>query len=452
MVSEREPGRTGDPTLDDLREGLTAAYGTDYGAHDLTSISRYTDTTRQAETYRDRRVLLAGDAAHVHGPQGGQGLNIGVQDAVNLGWKLAQVVRGTSPASLLDTYHAERHPIGARVLRDTMAMAPLFRGGERVDALREILTELLAMDEPRIRLGGMMSGLDVHYDLGEGHPLLGRRMPDLDLATADGPIRAFTLLHGARPLLLNLGEPGALGIAPWADRVRAVDARYAGPWELPVIGEVRRPGRGADPARRPRRLGGRRDRRRARRRAHGLVRGAGGLSYSAGAPVDGGRWAWIRARSTSRWLTMPATRSPSRTGRWRKPRAPISSAASAMVMSGVAVTGSAVIHSAAVAVAMSAPEDAARSTSRSVTMPTRRSFPPSTTRVDPNRALVMAWAISAMVASAVTRYTDRVMMSPMRTVGAPVSTSHRRGAMKWAASALHRPASYSIHGADDPAG
>jgi 3-(3-hydroxy-phenyl)propionate hydroxylase len=241
MVSEREVGRTGEPTLDDLREALTAAYRTDYGAHDITSISRYTDTTRQAETYRDRRVLLAGDAAHVHGPQGGQGLNIGVQDAVNLGWKLGQVVRGSSPASLLDTYGAERHPIGARVLRDTMAMAPLFRGGERVDALREILSELLAMDEPRIRLGARMSGLDVHYNLGEGHPLLGRRMPDLDLETARGSLRLFTLLHEARPALVNLGEAGALDIAPWADRVTSVDARYSGAWELPVLGQVPAP-------------------------------------------------------------------------------------------------------------------------------------------------------------------------------------------------------------------
>ena len=242
MVSEREPGRTGEPTLADLREALVAAYGTDYGAHSPTALSRYTDMSRQAETYRQGRVLLAGDAAHIHGPQGGQGLNVGVQDAMNLGWKLAQVVRGTSPADLLDTYHAERHPIGARVLRDTMAMAPLFRGGERVDALREILAGLLAMDEPRRWLGAMLSGLDVRYDLGEGHPLLGRRMPDLDLeAAGGGPTRVFALLHEARPVLLNLGEAGSLDIAPWADRVRAVDATYAGRWELPAIGEVPAP-------------------------------------------------------------------------------------------------------------------------------------------------------------------------------------------------------------------
>ena len=137
--------------------------------------------TRQAAAYREGRVLLAGDAAHVHSPVGGQGLNIGVQDAVNLGWKLAQVVKGTSPESLLDTYHAERHPVAARVLRTTMAQVALMRVDDRTEALRDTVSELLSMDEPRRRFAAMMSGLDIHYDLGEGHPLLGRRMPDLDL-------------------------------------------------------------------------------------------------------------------------------------------------------------------------------------------------------------------------------------------------------------------------------
>jgi 3-(3-hydroxy-phenyl)propionate hydroxylase len=159
-------------------------------------------------------VLLAGDAAHVHSPVSGQGLNTGVQDAVNLGWKLAQVVNGTAPDSLLDTYHAERHPVGARVLRTTMAQVALGRGDDRTEALRDALSELLGMDEPRKSLAGMLSGLDIRYDLGEGHPLLGRRMPDLDLVTADGPLRAFTLLHDARPVLLDLGEPGRLDITP----------------------------------------------------------------------------------------------------------------------------------------------------------------------------------------------------------------------------------------------
>ena len=234
--------RQGDePTLDDLREALIAVYGTDFGVHNVTWLSRFTDMARQAASYRERRVLLAGDAAHVHSPAGGQGLNIGVQDAVNLGWKLAQVVKGTSPESLLDTYQAERHPIGARVLKNTMAQTALMRGDERTKALHETMSELLKMDEPRKRYAAMMSGLDIHYDLGEGHPLLGRRMPDLDLVTESGPRRVFTLLHDARPVLLNLGEPGALDIAPWADRVQRVDARYAGAWELPVLGAVAAP-------------------------------------------------------------------------------------------------------------------------------------------------------------------------------------------------------------------
>jgi 2-polyprenyl-6-methoxyphenol hydroxylase-like FAD-dependent oxidoreductase len=229
------------PTLNDLREALIALYGTDFGVHDVTWLSRFTDMTRQAASYRERRVLLAGDAAHVHSPAGGQGLNIGVQDAVNLGWKLAQVVNGTSPESLLDTYQAERHPIGARVLKSTMAQTAINRGDERTEALRETMSELLEMDEPRKRYAAMMSGLDVHYDLGEGHPLLGRRMPDLEVVTESGPRRVFTLLHDARPVLLDLGEPGALDIAPWAARVQRVDARYAGVWELPVLGAVSAP-------------------------------------------------------------------------------------------------------------------------------------------------------------------------------------------------------------------
>jgi 2-polyprenyl-6-methoxyphenol hydroxylase-like FAD-dependent oxidoreductase len=242
LVTEQHLGSASEPTLRDLSEALIAVYGTDYGAHSPTWISRFTDMTRQAASYRKGRVLLAGDAAHVHPPVGGQGLNTGVQDAVNLGWKLAQVVKQTSPESLLDTYHAERHPVGARVLRNTMAQVELLRPlDDRIKALRDILSELLSMEEPRKRFAAMMSGLDIHYDLGEGHPLLGRRMPDLDLVAADGPMRVFSLLHGARPVLLNLGEPGRLDIAPWADRVRSVDAKYDGAWELPALGMVAAP-------------------------------------------------------------------------------------------------------------------------------------------------------------------------------------------------------------------
>jgi 3-(3-hydroxy-phenyl)propionate hydroxylase len=241
MLTEAQVGNTNEPTLRDLSEGLIAVYGTDYGIHSPTWITRFTDVTRQAAAYRKGRVLLAGDAAHVHSPVGGQGLNMGVQDAVNLGWKLAQVVKRTSSDSLLDTYHAERHPVAARVLHNTMAQVALMRPDDRIEALRNTVSELLCMDEPRRRFAAMMSGLDIHYDFGEGHPLLGRRMPDLDLVTADGALRVFTLLHGARPVLLNLGEPGAFNITPWADRVQVVDAEYGGSWELPALGPVTAP-------------------------------------------------------------------------------------------------------------------------------------------------------------------------------------------------------------------
>ena len=241
LVTEQRPGRKDEPTLRDVGDALVAAYGTDYGVHSPTWISRFTDTTRQAVAYRVGRVLLAGDAAHVHYPTGGQGLNIGVQDAVNLGWKLAQVVRGSSPDSLLDTYHAERHPVAARVLKNTMAQVALLRPDERTDALRDFVSEMLRMDEPRRRFAAMMSGLDVRYDFGEGHPLLGCRMPDVDLVTDRGPVRAYSLLHEGRPLLVNLGARGGFDDAPWAARVRTVDARCDGPWELPAIGAVAAP-------------------------------------------------------------------------------------------------------------------------------------------------------------------------------------------------------------------
>jgi 2-polyprenyl-6-methoxyphenol hydroxylase-like FAD-dependent oxidoreductase len=241
VLKERHVEHASEPTLADLREALIAAEGTDYGAHSPTWISRFTDMTRQAASYRKGRVLLAGDAAHVHPPQGGQGLNTGVQDAVNLGWKLAQVVNGTSPDGLLDTYHAERHPVGARVLHNSMAQMALSGSDARTEALHDTMTELLSMDEPRKHIAATLSGLDIHYDFGEGHPLLGRRMPDLDVQTADGPTRVFTLLHDARPVLLNLGEPGGFDISPWANRVRLVDATHVGVWELPVLGEIAAP-------------------------------------------------------------------------------------------------------------------------------------------------------------------------------------------------------------------
>jgi 2-polyprenyl-6-methoxyphenol hydroxylase-like FAD-dependent oxidoreductase len=241
VVRERHAAEAGEPTLDELRREIVAAWGTDFGLHSPGWVSRFTDTARQAASYRERRVLLAGDAAHVHSPVGGQGLNTGVQDAVNLGWKLAQVVGGTSPDSLLDTYEAERHPVGARVLHMNLALTALMPSNDRIDALRDVIAELTTIDAARKKLAGEMSGLGIHYDLGDGHPLLGRRMPDLDVVTAAGAVRVFTLLHDARGVLLNLGEPWAFNASPWADRVVAVDADYRGEWELPVLGHVAAP-------------------------------------------------------------------------------------------------------------------------------------------------------------------------------------------------------------------
>jgi 2-polyprenyl-6-methoxyphenol hydroxylase-like FAD-dependent oxidoreductase len=241
VLREEQLGQTAEPTLSDVRELLITIRGTDYGLRSAAWISRFTDMTRQAATYRNMRVLLAGDAAHIHSPMGGQGLGTGVQDAVNLGWKLAQVVEQTSPEALLDTYHAERHPVGARTLQSTMALIALSRLDDRIEALRSVLADVLTVEAARERIAGRLSGLDIHYDLGDGHPLLGRRMPDLDLITADGPVRVFTLLHDARPVLLNLGEPGGLDGAPRADRVKLVDAAYEGAWELPVLGAVSAP-------------------------------------------------------------------------------------------------------------------------------------------------------------------------------------------------------------------
>jgi 3-(3-hydroxy-phenyl)propionate hydroxylase len=241
LVTEQQVGHTTEPTLHDLSEALIAVYGTDYGVHNPASISRFTDMIRQAAAYRKGRILLAGDAAHVHPPDGGQGLQTGVQDAVNLGWKLAQVVKGTSPQTLLDTYHAERHPVAARILRNTLAAIALRRADERTQALRDTMSVFLGMEEPRKRFAAMLSGLDIHYDLGGGHPLLGRRMPDLGLSTDKGPLRVFTLLHDAKPVLVNFGEPGAFDITPWADRVQLIDATYDGAWELPALGAVTAP-------------------------------------------------------------------------------------------------------------------------------------------------------------------------------------------------------------------
>ncbi|MEX3628479.1 MAG: FAD-dependent monooxygenase [Burkholderia sp.] len=241
LVTEPQLSNAREPELQDLKAALVAAYGTDYGVHGLTWLSRFSDAIRQAAEYRRGRFLVAGDAAHVHPPDGGQGLQIGIQDAVNLGWKLARVVHRTSPESLLDTYHAERHSVAARVLRNAMGSIVLRREDDRTRALRDIFSELLAMDEPRKRFAAMMSGLDVHHDFGDGHPLLGRRMPDLDLVCAGQTLRVFALLKDARPLLINFCAPSRLDDVVLADEVRLVEATCDGVWELPALGMVSAP-------------------------------------------------------------------------------------------------------------------------------------------------------------------------------------------------------------------
>lgn len=235
VVTEPQVG-TEEPTLDDLRTALRAAHGTDFGAHDPRSLSRFTDATRQAASYRDGRVLVAGDAAHTHPPVAGQGIGLGVADAVNLGWKLAQVVRGQSSATLLDSYQAERHPATERVLDNVMTQAWLQRRDRRTDAMRNVFAELMAGEEARTRMAGLLSGLDAAYDLGEGHPLLGRRMPDLDLVVDGGGVRVYELLRAAKPVLLDLRRK----LTP-RPGIKLHHAAYDGAWVLPVVGEVPAP-------------------------------------------------------------------------------------------------------------------------------------------------------------------------------------------------------------------
>ncbi|MEU0468732.1 FAD-dependent monooxygenase [Amycolatopsis sp. NPDC006131] len=224
---DRVAGRDEPVTFEQLRESLIEIAGTDFGMHSPRWISRYGDAARQAEQYRRGRVLLAGDAAHIHFPAGGQGLNTGVQDAVNLGWKLAAVVRGHAPEALLDTYHAERHPVGERLLHNTRAQTALSRPGAHVDALREVFAGQIAIEEVNSALAGMITALDVRYPLGDGDPLLGLRMPDLDLVTEHGATRLFTLLHAGRAVLLDLaGDPEPAAAArDWDDRLDVVVAK-----------------------------------------------------------------------------------------------------------------------------------------------------------------------------------------------------------------------------------
>jgi 3-(3-hydroxy-phenyl)propionate hydroxylase len=229
----------GPVTLDQLRASLIEIAGTDFGLHSPRWLSRYGDAAQQADRYRQGRVLLAGDAAHIHYPAGGQGLNTGVQDAVNLGWKLAAVLRGDADQTLLDTYHDERHPIGARVLDNTRAQVALGRYDAQTEALRVTMAGLIAQPAVNDQLAGMVTALDVAYPLGGGHPLVGRRLPDVDLP--DGR-RAYRLLHPARPVLLDFGSTPVAVPQDWADAVDHVLAPGTeAAWRLPVLGSVPAP-------------------------------------------------------------------------------------------------------------------------------------------------------------------------------------------------------------------
>jgi len=227
----------GEATLDDLRASLRAALGSDFGVHAPVWLSRFTDATRQAAEYRRGRVLLVGDAAHIHYPAGGQGIGLGIQDAVNLGFKLARVARGVAPATLLDTYHSERHPADARALQLSMAGTALQRRDPRVEALATVVDDLLGTAQGSELLAARIHGLDVDYAPEAWHPLVGRRVPDVEVVTDGGPVRAFALLHEARGVLIDL-IPGRA----WDDaRVPVVRGRVDEPWVLPVMGEVEAP-------------------------------------------------------------------------------------------------------------------------------------------------------------------------------------------------------------------
>ena len=201
------------PTLEEFRQQLRAFTGTDFGVHSRRWSSRFGDATRLAERYRVGRVLLAGDAAHVHPPTGGQGVNLGVQDAVNLGWKLAAQVRGWAPGTLLDTYEAERRPVAEDVLDNTRAQMELLATGPGPQAVRRLLTELMDFDVVNRHLIEKITAIDIRYDLGDGPDLLGRRLPDIDVARG----RLYGQLHRGRGLLLD--RTGRLTVGGWSDRV-----------------------------------------------------------------------------------------------------------------------------------------------------------------------------------------------------------------------------------------
>lgn len=226
-------------TFDEVADAFLKLSGEDVHAATALWVSSTTDVSRQAARYRSGRVFVAGDAAHVHLPIGAQGMSAGVQDAVNLGWKLALVLRGQAPEELLDTYHTERHPVGARILTNTLAQRTLYLGGDEITPLTEVFAELTRHDSVRRHLVGMVTGLDIRHDVGPGgHPLLGRRLEDAEL-TADGRrTSVHELLHGGRGVLLDLGGDGAPPdtAKPWADRVDTVRVERGG--KLPAADAI----------------------------------------------------------------------------------------------------------------------------------------------------------------------------------------------------------------------
>jgi len=219
--------RAAPPALAEVGQRLRALIGTDFGVHSARRLTRFGDATRLAERYRDGRVLLAGDAAHIHPPLGGQGLNLGIQDAFNLGWKLAAAVRGWAPAGLLDSYQTERKPVAADVLSNTRAQGELLSLEPGPQAVRQLLSELMDMPEVTRYLIGKVTAIGVRYDLGDEHPLVGRRLRDIELTRG----RLYGLMHGGRGLLLD--QTGRLSVAGWADRVDHV-ADVSGELEVPA--------------------------------------------------------------------------------------------------------------------------------------------------------------------------------------------------------------------------
>ncbi|MEU8898884.1 FAD-dependent monooxygenase [Nocardia sp. NPDC048505] len=227
-------------SYDDFKSYFTEVAGTDFGMHSPRWVSHFSDAARLADRYRAGRVFLAGDAAHIHFPAGGQGQNLGLQDAVNLGWKLAATLHGNAAAELLDTYESERRPLAARVLQNTRAQTALQRGGPHIDALRAIMGDLIGVDEVRRRLGLMIAALDIRYETKGEHPLCGRRIPDAEL-TGPAP-RVHRLLGTPRPILLCLNDSRPPAITGWTGRVDVVHAHTATDhWTLPELGDLRAP-------------------------------------------------------------------------------------------------------------------------------------------------------------------------------------------------------------------